>query len=280
MLQLSTMKWRLLAVLWLLGAVLVSRGAAKDNELTMLWPTTGPTNPKLTFGKFREMSSYGGQHDFTTDATVQNVSGKSIQYASFTVYVLDKAGVRIGDTVLLIKDLAPTQQVKEPLHFHTAGIPASVTLAARNDASGIPLSLKTVSVRIISVPDGAKLKIDGQEAGITPYLARLRPGLHIMEFSKDGYATGSTPLDVAPDELPGGSITFELGGLSRDTLELRDGTVLLGDVLSMSMTEVKIRVAGQDQTYDRNRIKKIMLVEREMVPEPVITQPGDESKKQ
>jgi hypothetical protein len=137
-----------------------------------------------------------------------------------------------------------------------------------------------ISVKIISVPDGAKLKIDGQDAGLTPYMARLRPGSHTLEFSKDGYATGSTPLEIAPDELPGGSITFELGGLSRDTVELRDGTVLLGDVLSMSMTEVKIRVAGQDQTYDRNRVKKIMLVEREVIREPVITKPAEDRKKQ
>jgi hypothetical protein len=267
-----------LTILSLLGMVLVVPLAAKDNELTLVWPPSGPTNLKLAFGKFRETSSYGGQRDYASDVTVQNVSGKNITFASFTVYILDKAGVRIGDTVLQVKDLGPGQQVKEPLQFHTTGQPASVNLVARNDASGIPLSLKTIPMKIISVPDGAKLKIDGQEAGVTPYLARLRPGSHILEFSKEGYAAGSTPLEIAPDELPGGSITFELGGLSRDTVELRDGTVLLGDVLSMSMTEVKVRVAGQDQTYDRNRVKKIMLVEREVVREPALTQPADDKK--
>lgn len=262
----------------LLGLVLALPLAAKDTEIVMLWPPNGPTTLKVTFGKFREVSSFGGQHDYNTDATIQNVSGKNIAFASFTVYILDKAGVRIGDAVLQIKDLGPDQQVKEPLLFHTAGLPASVNLVARNDSNGVPLSLKLIPVKIISVPDGAKLKIDGQEAGLTPYLAKLRPGSHTLEFSKDGYATGSTPLEIAPDELPGGSITFELGGLSRDTVELRDGSVLLGDVLSMSMTEVKVRVAGQDQTYERNRVKKIMLVEREVLREPVVA-PADDKKR-
>ena len=69
------------------------------------------------------------------------------------------------------------------------------------------------------------------------------------------------------DEAPGGSITFELGGLAEDNVELRDGSVLKGDVLSVSMTQVQVRVNGKDQTYDRNQVRKIILVQRESVPQ-------------
>ena len=258
---------------FVLFAVLTQFATAKDNELVMMWPSTGVATLKATFGRFRELPSYGGGHDYAEDVTVENVSSKNIPFASFTVYLLDKNKVRIADTILQIKDLGPGQQVKEPLHFHATGIPASVSLVARNDSSGVPTSLKTIPLKIISVPAGARLKIDGQEVGMTPYTANLRVGSHTLQFSKEGYATGSTPLEVAPDELPGGSITFELGGLSKDTVELRDGTVLLCDVLSMSMAQITVRVAGQDQTYDRNRVKKIMLVEREIIQQPVVTQP-------
>ena len=41
----------------------------------------------------------------------------------------------------------------------------------------------------------------------------------------------------------------------------------------MSMVQITVRVAGQDQTYDRNRVKKVMLVERETVQQPVVVQP-------
>jgi hypothetical protein len=78
---------------------------------------------------------------------------------------------------------------------------------------------------------------------------------------------------VTPDELPGGSITVELGGLSRDTVELRDGSVVLGDVISVSMTQVLVRVDGREQTYDRNQVKKVMLVEREVIQQAPVTQP-------
>jgi PEGA domain len=254
--------------------VIITRFAtAKENDIVMMWPSTGAATLKATFGRFRELSSYSGRHDYTEDVTVENVSSKNIPFASFTVYLLDKNKIRIADTILQIKDLGPGQQVKEPLQFHASGIPASVNLVARNDASGVPTSLKIIPLKIISVPAGARLKIDGQEVGMTPYSANLRVGSHTLDFSKEGYATGNTPLEVAPDELPGGSIPFDLGGLSKDTVELRDGSILLCDVLSVSMAQITVRVAGQDQTYDRNRVKKIMLVEREIIPQPVITQP-------
>ena len=82
----------------------------------------------------------------------------------------------------------------------------------------------------------------------------------------EGYATGTTPLDVGTDELPGGSISFELGGLSQDTIELRDGTTILGDVISMSLTNIVFRMDGKEQKYDRNQVRKITLVERLTAP--------------
>ncbi len=81
-------------------------------------------------------------------------------------------------------------------------------------------------------------------------------------------------MDVTAEELPGGSITVELGGLSRDTVELRDGSVVLGDVLSMSMTEVVVRTDGKEQSFPRNQVKKMMLVERVMQERPAILQPA------
>jgi hypothetical protein len=46
----------------------------------------------------------------------------------------------------------------------------------------------------------------------------------------------------------------------------------LGDVISMSMTEVVVRVDGKDQNYPRNQVKRIMLVERVTTPQEPGTQ--------
>jgi hypothetical protein len=95
----------------------------------------------------------------------------------------------------------------------------------------------------------------------------------VIELSKEGYAAVTTPLDVGADEVGGGSVSFELGGLSQDTVALRDGTTVLGDVMSMSLASVVVRVDGKDQKYDRNQVKKIILVERVTTQQTPVTQP-------
>jgi len=245
-----------------------------EPTLVMFWPNQQSAALKLTFGKFQEVGVYAGQMSFVSDVTVENLSGKAIPRASFTVYLLDKSSVRVGDGVLHISDLGSGQQVKVAFQFNSVGVPSSLSLVARNDSSGVPTSLKTIALTVISIPPGARLKVDGQDSGLTPAALHLTVGTHNLEFSKEGYATGHTFVEIGQDELPGGSITFELGGLSRDTVELRDGTVLLGDVISMSMTAVVVRAEGKDQTFDRNQVKKIILVEREVVQQAPVVQPA------
>lgn len=246
--------------------------------MTMLWPESGNPTLKLMFGKFFQTAEYAGQKTLICDVVVQNVAQKRIPRASLTVRMLDKNKVRIADSLLNITDLGPGESSKIRLQVFATGMPATLSLVGLNDSAGIPISLKTVPLNVISVPPGAKLKVDGSESGVTPKVVSLTVGAHTLESSKDGYATGSTPVDVAADELPGGSVTFELGGLMRDTVELRDGTAVLGDVVSVSMTSVVVRVNGEEKAYDRNRVKKIALVEREIVQQAPVVVPASNPK--
>jgi hypothetical protein len=256
--------------------------AAKDKKerdkpeptIVMLWPDSASPTIKLTFGKFAELAAYNGQISLQSNVLIENLSGKRIPLASFTVYLLDKNKVRIGNGNLSFTDLDPGQQAKLPFQVFSLGIPETLKLVARNDASGIPTSLRTVPLQVTSVPPGAAIKVDGRDQGITPTTVRLTVGNHTLAFSKEGYASGSTPVDVKPDESAGGSISFELGGLSRDNIELRNGTVLEGDVVSMTMTDVVVRVAGKDQTFSRNQIQKIILVQRMPSEQPATPQPS------
>jgi hypothetical protein len=209
---------------------------------------------------------------------IENMSGKRIPLASFTVYLLDKDKVRIGNGMLGFSDLDAGQQAKLAFQVSSLGVPASLSLVARTDAAGIPTSLRTVPLKVISVPPGASLKVDGHDEGVTPATIRLAIGSHTFAFSKEGYASGSSSLDIKPDEAPGGSITFELGGLSHDNVELRGGTVLQGDVLSLTMTSVVVRVDGKDETYDRNQVQKIILVQRETVQQVTVPTGAPQAK--
>jgi len=241
--------------------------AKNEPPIILTWPTDKPAI-KLTFEKFRETGSYSGQSSFVSDVTIKNLTDKQIPRVSFTVYFLDKNKVRVGDRLLQISELEPGQSAKIQFQFNAVGFPVSVSLSST--------SAKTIPLRIISVPAGARLKVDGQEAGTTPVMVRLTVGPHQLDLTKEGYAPGGTPLDVTADELPGGSITVELGGLSRDTVELRDGSVVLGDVVSVSMTQVTVRGEGKEQTYDRNQVKKIMLVERQIIQQAPAAQSTQE----
>lgn len=254
------MTLRSLNVCLLVLVVTTVLSAKNEPVIVMTWPTEKPAL-KLSFEKFRQTGAYAGQNVYVSDVTVQNLTEKQIPRASFTVYLMDKNKIRIGEGLLQVSDLESGQSAKMVFQFNSVGIPASIALSAKKDMLGA----KTIPLRIISVPAGARLKVDGQESGITPVMVRLGVGNHQLDLTKEGYAPGTTPLEVTPNELPGGSITVELGGLSRDTVELRDGSVVLGDVISVSMTQVVVRVEGKEQTYDRNLVKKLLLVEREVV---------------
>jgi hypothetical protein len=152
-----------------------------------------------------------------------------------------------------------------------------LSISARNNG-GVPVSLKTIPMTVISVPAGASLKVDDKDEGLTPAKINVGVGTHQLEMRKEGFAVGTTPLEVAPDEAPGGSITITLGGLTDDTIELRDGSILTAGVISMTLESVVIEVNGKRQTLDRNRIKKIFLVERTVTP--IGTAPQSPAKKQ
>src|SRR5208282_2231356 len=114
---------------------------------------------------------------------------------------------------------------------HALGTPASVELAANSVPAELqPLAPpKKVSVTVNSVPQGAVLAVDGIAAGTTPKLVQLAVGKHSLVFTKEGFTTGNFPLEISPDDVSGGSVSYELGTSAHDTVELRDGSVLSCD---------------------------------------------------
>jgi PEGA domain len=235
--------------------------------LVMFWPSQDTAILKLTFGRFQNLATYGSQMTLVSIVLVQNVSPNLVPKASFSVSLLDKDRVRVGSGTLVLDDLNAGESAKVQFQCESSGAPSVISIAARNN-NGVPVSMKTIPMTVISVPAGASLKVDDKDQGLTPAKINVSIGTHQLQLTKEGFAVATTPLDVAPDEAPGGSITITLGGLSDDTVELRDGSILTGSVMSMSMEQIVIEVNGQKHTLERNRVKKMFLVER------IITHPG------
>lgn len=253
-------------VVWCIGLLLFAAANGKEPPAqVVLWPASGPPVVRFTFGKFKETGSSGKQHNYTTDVTAENVWNKKISGAQFTVYAFDKAKVRIADGWISISDVDPGGMVKFQMFFNASGTIASLELVPKSLPTELQAFLppKTISITVNSVPQGAELKIDGTPAGTTPKIVQVTPGKHVLTFSKEGFNSGTFPLETTPDDVSGGSVSYELGTSAHDTLELRDGSVLSGDVESMSATEVLVRIGGTVQHLSRNQVKRIVLIERQ-----------------
>jgi hypothetical protein len=251
----------------LLGVV----ASAKDEPKVIMWPETGKPVLRFTFGKFKEGPAYGHEHNYTCDTAAENLWDKRIPVATFSMYLFDKSNVRIGEGFVQIKDVGPGEIVKFQTTLHAAGVPVTLKLIpeilpAELQPPAPPKPAKTISITINSVPQGAALKLDGDEAGMTPKMVRVTPGKHILEFNKEGFTPGKFPIEIGTDDTSGGSVSYELGTLAHDTVELRDGSVLVCDVESMSATEVVMRVGGALQRMERNKVKRMLLVERDPPP--------------
>jgi hypothetical protein len=241
-----------------LSLLIAVPAVAKDTPLVVIdWPDGGPPQVRFTFGKFKPLPEMGNLHGYVMDTTAENLSPRRIGSARFKVYLFDKSKARIGEDVIALSNVGPGETVKFETTVSTSGNPVSVSLQAILD------SAKTVSMTVNSTPQGALLKVDGIEAGTTPRMITVGAGKHTLSFSKEGFSTGNFPLEISQNDVSGGSVSFELGASAMDSIELRDGSVLSGDLVSISGMDVEIRVGGSIQHIDRNKIKRVMLVERQ-----------------
>ncbi len=232
--------------------------AAKDTPFQVVtWPDSGSPNIRFTFSKFKDMGGIGKERTYITDTMAENLSGRLLGEANLSLYVFDKNKARIGEGYIHLTNVGPSQTVKFQITLTASGTPGSVavsTAALRNT---------TVSVTVNSVPQGAFLKVDGKEAGATPKIVEVTVGKHVLEFAKEGFNSGKFPLEITSRDASGGSVSYELGSAAHDTIELRDGSVLSGDLVSVSGMQVQVRIGGNTQTFDRNQVKRILLTERD-----------------
>jgi hypothetical protein len=243
----------------LLACPLLAKDKSKDNLETVDWPATGTPVVRFTFAKFKALPGMGSLHGYVMDTTAENLSSKPIPSAQFNVYLFDKDKARVGQDVITLTNVGPGETVKFQTTVMAAGTPESLSISAVKDASQGP---KAVTLTINSTPQGAMLKVDGVEQGTTPRLIRVGVGDHTLTFSQEGFTTGTFPLQIGPNDVSGGTVNYQLGAAAFDSVELRDGSVLNGDVVSISGMDVQVRVGGVIQHLDRNAVKRIIFTQR------------------
>jgi len=262
-----------LALLCIISLFLAAANASAQSRQVMVWPPTGSPVLRFTFEKFKEVSNSGNRHNYTTEVTAENLWGKKISNATFTLYAYDKSKARVGDAWVTVNDMDPGALIKFQTFISASGNIVSLTLVPKSLPHELqsllpsdpqpPAPPKPISMTVNSVPQGAAVQLDGVPVGTTPKIIQVAPGKHALTFSMEGFNTGTFPLETTPENVSGGSVSYELGTSLHDTIELRDGSVLIGDVESMSPVDVIVRIAGANQGIARNKVKRILLVKRE-----------------
>ena len=172
---------------------------------------------RCSFGKFKEVSSAGKQHNYTTDVTAENLWNKKIPTVDFTLDVFDKAKVRVGDGWISISDLIAGGVVKFHTFINASKTIASLELVPKSFPTELQAFLppKTISITVNSVPQGAELKIDGTPTGTTPKIVQVTlAGVQQVRVQFRHFSPGDSPDDVS-----GGSVSYELGTSAHDTLD-------------------------------------------------------------
>jgi hypothetical protein len=240
----------------------VSPLLAKEKPLaTIDWPASGTPVLHFTFSKFKALPGMGALHGYVMDVTAQNLSSKSVPSARFHLYLFDKDKVRVGEDGIELSNVSPGETVKFETTVMASDTPESVSLEEFSQAQ------RVITLTVNSTPQDADLKLDGVEQGSTPRLISVGPGNHTLSFTKEGFMAGSFPLEIGPNDVSGGTVSYELSAASFDSIELRDGTVLNGDLVSISGMDVQVRVGGTIQHINRNKVKRIVLTQRE-APSP------------
>jgi hypothetical protein len=242
---------------------------AKDAPIVVPWPSPEKPMVRFTFGKFAKLGGAANLSSYNVEVIAENLSGKPISLATFDAYFFTRENIRNGSGYIALNNIGATETVRFTMTVQVTGpAPVSLKLAATHVPKewGPAAPPRTVRLTVYSVPPGASVSLDGEPQGTTPKQVELTSGKHIFTFSMAGYKQGNYPIDIGPSDVSGGSITYELGGLAHDTVELRDGTTVNGDVESVDAAQVHVRIGGVIQDLDRNQVKRILLVERETPP--------------
>lgn len=253
---------RLLLAAGFLSLLLVSCAFAKDAPTVTVWPD--PANPvvRFTLGTLRAPRSAEHQYAYSVDTQVQNLWGKPIPDARFTLDLFDKQNVRVGEGLIVISNLAPGETARIPTSIMASGQAVSTRIEPQSlpDELQSLLPRKSLFVFVNSVPQGAHFTLDGHEGGTTPQSTDVTVGTHILEFDKEGFNRGKYLFSVGPDDS-GTSLSYELSAATQamDTIEMRDGAIVNGDLKWISATDVVVDVNGKTQTLDRAQVRRITL---------------------
>lgn len=121
-------KWRRL-VCTLAPQLCAIPALAKGAPLAVIdWPTTGTPVVRFTFGKFKTLPGMGSLHGYVMETSAENLSPRVIPSARFSVYLFDKAKVRVGEDAISLSNVGPGETVRFQTTVMASCQPVSVSI--------------------------------------------------------------------------------------------------------------------------------------------------------
>ena len=113
------------------GFLLAAVASAKDQPAqVVVWPKSGSPVLRFSLGKFKEVASIGNRRSYMIDTRAENLWGKVIPRASFSLYLSDKNKARIGDGYILLSNVGVRETVKFQTAIDASATPMSLSWAA------------------------------------------------------------------------------------------------------------------------------------------------------
>jgi hypothetical protein len=192
-------------------------GGGLDEGTYTIWVVNGPNDrSRLNEADYRTISVTLGKPGISVDMPVK--PGAMVLHS-----VPDAASVIVGEkyqgkTPLTVGDLAPgTYDVlfsKFGYQKFSLQVPVEPEKTSEVTATLIP---STGSLTITSVPAGARVMIDGEDAGVSPVIREnLTAGNHTLGLAADGYTTSEQIVTVIAGETIQISINLALASLSKE----------------------------------------------------------------
>ena len=178
---------------WHTGSI---NGRLDDGTYTV-WVVSGPNDrSNLATADFRTIAVTLGKPFVTVDTPVQpgTMDLQSVpDGASVTVN-----GDYRGKTPLMISGLSPSTYEVTFSRFGFMDLTTQVTVQAGKNSEVIAtLQQKTGTLLVNSTPPGARMLLDGTDAGIAPLLlGNISAGNHTVMLEKDGYFAVAQNIDI------------------------------------------------------------------------------------
>lgn len=205
---------------WHTGSI----GGRLDEGTYTIWVVSGPNDrSRLAEADYRTISVTLGKPFVSVETTVQS-GGMNLQSAPDGASLVVDGEYR-GKTPLTLSDLSPGTYMVNFSRFGFRELSTRIVVVpGKISEVTVTLEPETGTLTVNSTPSGARVLLDGTDAGFSPVvLANISAGNHTITLEKDGYVTADrqvtvsagrvNPFDLSLDQVPVSTTTARAAGL-------------------------------------------------------------------